>query len=81
MINTVDKENLIYLTSISYNIWLARNPYLFEDKDISEEVTISKAANSIVEFNQATLITHQIDTSSTANSMRSTCMHNNKSWK
>lgn len=34
-----------------------------------------------VEFNQATSVTRQTDTSSTTSSMRSTCMHNNKNWR
>jgi len=81
MINTADKENLIYLASISYNIWFARNLQRFEDKDTSTEGTISIAAHLIVEFNQATSVTRQTDTRSTTNIMRSTCMHNNKSWE
>jgi len=42
MINTVDKENLIYLSALSYNIWFARNLHVFEDNDTPEVNTISK---------------------------------------
>jgi hypothetical protein len=62
MINTVEENIIIYKASIAYNIWFARNKKIFEDKDISEDDTISKACQVVQEFKQANLTNYNPDT-------------------
>jgi hypothetical protein len=52
-INNLNEEDLSYVAAICYGIWYARNQQVFEQRNIEEHETISKAQISIQEFNLA----------------------------
>jgi hypothetical protein len=63
MIITAEEDITVYIASIIYGLWFARNKKVFEDKDITEDVIISTAWKVIQDFKQTKSINYSPDTS------------------
>jgi hypothetical protein len=83
-INSLKNEDLIYMAAVVYGIWYARNPQIFEYKDIEDNITLEKASASIQEYQKATNINnntqHNINTRRSSSHQQRSSTNSPKRW-